>query len=122
MHAGIFEAGWDDAALVQRHRAAIASDYRGRGRTVIALDWPLVHHERGPQIYAINRAYDYVTHRTTVCQAVVTAVVANREVLDGLDVSGHAPWNLHAAEASLHATAQASYAQMDAVRHRVLEL
>src|SRR5215471_4775900 len=38
MHAGVFEAGWDDTALRQRHRAEVASDYRGRGRTVIALD------------------------------------------------------------------------------------
>jgi hypothetical protein len=122
MHAGVFEAGWDDAALMQRHRTAIAGDYHGRGRTVIALDWTLVHHERGPQIYAINRAYDYVTHRTTLLQTVVTAVVANREGLDGLEVIVQAPGNLHAEEAYLHATAQASYEQMDTVRHRVLEL
>jgi hypothetical protein len=122
MHAGVFEAGWDDAALMQRHRAVIAEDYRGRGRAVIALDWTLVHHERGPQIYAINRAYDYVTHRTTLLQTVVTAVVANREGFDGLEVIVQDPGNLHAEEAYLQATAQASYAQMDAVRHRVLEL
>ena len=30
MHAGVFEAGWDDDALMQRHRAAIAPDDRGR--------------------------------------------------------------------------------------------
>jgi len=122
MHAGVFEAGWDDTALMQRHREAIAGAYRGHGRAVIALDWTLVHHERGPQIYAVSRAYDYVTHRTTLFQTVVTAVVANRKVFDGLEVSVQNPCNLHAEEAYLQATAQASYEQMDAVRHRVLEL
>jgi hypothetical protein len=29
MHAGVFEAGWDDTALLQRHRAAVAGEYRG---------------------------------------------------------------------------------------------
>src|SRR5215475_14732510 len=116
MHAGVFEAGWDDTALMQRHRAEVAGDYRGRGRAVIALDWTLVHHERGPKIYAIRRAYDYVAHRTALLQTVVTAVVANREVFDGLDVIVQDPLDLHAEEADLQTTAQASYAQMDAGR------
>jgi hypothetical protein len=68
MHAGVFEAGWDDDALMQRHRAEVAPDYRGRGRTVVALDWTLVHHERGPKIYAVTRAYDYVARRMTLFQ------------------------------------------------------
>jgi len=68
MHAGVFEAGWDDDALMQRHRAEIAPEYRGCGRTVVALDWTLVHHERGPKISAVRRAYDYVAHRTTLLQ------------------------------------------------------
>src|SRR5262249_1589078 len=56
LHAGVFEAGWDNDALMQRHRAEVATDYRGRGRTVIALDWTRVHHARGPKIYAVRRA------------------------------------------------------------------
>ena len=122
MHAGVFEAGWDDDALMQRHRAAVAPDYRGRGRTVVALDWTLVHHERGPKIYAVRRAYDYVAHRMTLFQTVVTAVVANREICDGLDVVVQDPLDLHAEEAYLQTTAQASYTQMDEVRQRLLEL
>jgi len=122
MHAGVFEAGWDDDRLMQRHRAAIAADYRGRGRVVIALDWTLVHHERGPKIHAVRRAYDYITHRTTLLQTLVTAVVANREVFDGLDVVVQNPLDLSAEEAYLQETTQASYEQMDAVRQRVLEL
>jgi hypothetical protein len=122
MHAGVFEAGWDDAGLMQQHRAEVARDYRGRGRAVIALDWTLVHHERGPKMYAIRRAYDYVAHRTTLLQTVVTAVVANREVFDGLDVIVQDPLDLHAEEAYLEATAKTSYAQMQAGRQRMLEL
>jgi len=122
MHAGVFEAGWDDDALMQRHRAEVAPDYRGRGRTVIALDWTLAHHERGPKIYGVRRAYDYVTHRMTLFQTVVTAVVANCEGFDGLDVVVQAPLDLPAEEAYLHMTAKASYEQMDEVRQRLLEL
>jgi len=122
MHAGVFEAGWDDAALMQQHRAVVAGDYRGPGRTVIALDWTLVHHERGPKIYAVQRAYDYVAHRTALLQTVVTAVVANREVFDGLDVVVQDPLALAAEEAYLQATAKASYEQMAMVRQRLLEL
>lgn len=55
MHAGVCEAGGDDAALMQRHRAAVAGDARGRRRAVMSLDWPLVHHERGPKIHAVSR-------------------------------------------------------------------
>ena len=122
MHAGVFEAGWDDDRLMQQHRAEIAADYRGRGRAVIALDWTLVHHERGPKIDAVSRTYDYIAHRTTLLQTLVTAVVANREVFDGLDVVVQNPLDLRAEEAYLQETAQASYAQMDAVRQRLLEL
>jgi len=122
MHAGVFEAGWDDTALRQRHRAAVADDYRGHGRTVVSLDWPLVPHERGPQIYGVQRTYDHVAHRTTLLQTVVTAVVANREVFDGLDVVVQNPLDLHAEEAYLQETAKERYAQMDAGRQRLLEL
>lgn len=108
MHAGVFEAGWDATALMQQHRAAIAGEYRGRGRAVIALDWTLVHHERGPPIYAVSRAYDYITRRTTLFQTVVTAVVANRAVFDGLEVLVQDPCNLRAEEAYWEATAKTS--------------
>jgi hypothetical protein len=122
MHAGVLEAGWDANALRQRHRAEVASEYRGSGRTVIALDWTLVHHERGPKIHAISRTYDYVAHRTPVLQTVVSAVVANRTRVDGLDVLVQAPLDLHAEEAYVHATAKTSYEQMGAVQQRLLEL
>jgi len=122
MHAGVFEAGWDDTALMQRHRAAVAGAYRGGGRTVIALDWTLVHHERGPQIYGVERVYDYVAHRTSLLQTVITAVVTNRHMFDGLDVVVQNPLDLRTEEAYLQEPAKGSYEQMDAGRQRLLEL
>lgn len=50
MHAGVFEAGWDDDALMQRHRGELAGDDRRPSRAVIALAWTLAHHERGPKL------------------------------------------------------------------------
>src|SRR5215831_20370063 len=41
MHEAVFEAGWNSHALMQRHRAQVAHDHRGRGREVISLDWTL---------------------------------------------------------------------------------
>ena len=122
LHTGVFEAGWDDDVLMPRHRAEVAADYRGRGRAVISLDWTLAPHERGPKVYGVRRVYDYVAHRTTLLQTVVTAVVANREVFDGLDVIVQAPLDLPAEEAYLQETAKTSYVQMEAVQQRVLEL
>lgn len=39
MHAAVFEAGWDSDRLLQRHRALVAPEHRGRGREVLSLDW-----------------------------------------------------------------------------------
>jgi hypothetical protein len=58
MHEAVFEAGWDCDQLMPRHRARVAADHKGRGREVISLDWTLAHHDRGPEICGVNRAYD----------------------------------------------------------------
>ena len=122
MHAAVFEAGWDDEALMPRHRAVVAREHRGRGREVLSLDWTYVHHERGPRIWGINKAWDHVEQRYGRYQTVVTAVVANRELMDGIEVVVQEP-KKHAEEmAYLNATIQASYDQMEAVRIRLLEL
>jgi hypothetical protein len=60
MHEAVFESGWDSAALIKQHRTEVAQVYQGRGREVISLDWTLAHHERGPEIYAVTKGYDYV--------------------------------------------------------------
>jgi hypothetical protein len=122
MHAAVFEAGWDAEALMPHHRAVIAQEHRGRGREVLSLDWTYAHHERGPQIWGINKAWDHVEHRLAAYQTVVTAVVANRSRLDGIEVVVQQLDRYEEEMAYLQETVQARYAQMEAARGRLLEL
>ncbi len=122
MPAAVFEAGWDSGDLMRRHREVVADTHRGRGLEVISLDWTYVHHERGPAIYAVKRAYDHVEGRLSRYQTVVTAVVANTDYLDGAAVEVQFP-NYQTEElAYLQVTAQENYPNLDAARQRVLEL
>jgi len=122
MHAAVFEAGWSSAALMQRHREVIAREHRGHGREVIGGDWTLAHHERGPHIYGVKKAYDYVAKRTSLFQTVITAVVANRELVDGIAVEVQAPDFTEAEKEYVLMTQRESYTDMDAVRNRILAL
>jgi hypothetical protein len=122
MHEAVFESGWDSGALIEHHRREVAQAYQGRGRQVISLDWTLAHHERGPKIYAVTKSYDYVERRTALFQTVVTAVVSNREWIDGLEVVVQDPKDLKAEAAYLKATAKESYEQMAEARERLLEV
>jgi hypothetical protein len=122
MHEAVFEAGWEAEQLLPRHRALIAPEHRGRGREVISLDWTLVHHERGPHIYGTTKGYDYVARRMARFQTVVTAVIANRQLIDGSEVRIQEPNLCQEEETYLKATGQASYAQMEQARERLLEL
>ena len=122
MHEAVFEAGWDAEELLPRHRAVIAPEHRRRGREVISLDWTLVHHERGPHIYGTTKSYDYVEKRMGRFQTVVTAVIANRQLIDGIAVQIQEPNVCKEEEAYLKATVQVSYEQMEQARTRLLEL
>ena len=122
MHEAVFEGGWDAEELLPRHRRLIAPEHRNRGREVISLDWTLVHHERGPHIYGVTKSYDYVERRMARFQTTVTAVVANRQLIDGIDVRIQEPDVSKEEEAYLKATVQTSYAQMEQARTRLLEL
>ena len=122
MHEAVFEAGWDAEELLPRHRTLIAPEHRNRGREVISLDWTLVHHERGPHIYGVTQSYDYVARRMAQFQTTVTAVVANRQLIDGIDARIQEPDVSKEEEAYLKATVQASYEQMEPARTRLLEL
>jgi len=122
MQAAVFEAGWDSDELMRRHREVVAGTHRGRGLEVISLDWTYVHHERGPTIYAVKRAYDHVEGRQSRYQTVVTAVAANAEYLDGIAVEIQFP-NYQAEElAYVQMTAQADYPDLESARLRVVEL
>ena len=105
-----------------RHRVRLAPEHRDRGREVISLDWTLVHHERGPQIYGTTKSYDYVAPRMRRFQIVVTAVIANRQLSDGIDLQIQEPNVCQEEETCLEATVQASYEQMEKARERLLEL
>ena len=100
----------------------MASDHRGRGREVINLDWTFSHHDRGSEIYGVTESYDYVEHRTGQFQTVVTAVISNSSLIDGLDVVVQEPGRQKEEMAYLKATVKGSYDQMEAARERILEL
>jgi hypothetical protein len=122
MHAAVFEAGWHTEALMPRHRAVIADEYRGQGRAVLSLDWTYAHHERGPQIWGVKRAWDHVEHRMAHYQTVMTAVMANRTLIDGIDVVVQQPARHEEEVAYLQETVRQSYEQMQEARGRMLEL
>jgi hypothetical protein len=122
MHAAVFEAGWDAEALRPRQRAVIAQEHRGRGRAVLSLAWTYAHHERGPKIWGINKAWDHVEKRMALDQPVVTAVIANRACLDGGAVIIQQPHVCAEEMAYVRETVQDSYEQMAQVRGRLLEL
>ncbi len=122
MHEAVFEAGWDAEELLPRHRRMIAPEHRGRGREVISLDWTLVHHERGPHIYGTTKSSDYVEKRRGRFQTLVTAVIANRQLIDGIDLQIQEPSFCKEEEEYLKATVHASYEQMEQARTRLLEL
>lgn len=122
MHEAVFEAGWSHENLMTVHRQAVSQRHQGHGREVISIDWTLAHHERGSHIYGVKRAYDYVRHCMSRYQTVMTAVVSNRQDLDGIAVEVQLP-NYQSAELGyLGMSAQASYESMAAVWQRLLEL
>ena len=88
---------------------------------MISLDWTFAHHDRGPHIWAVSSAWDYTQRRYGGYQTVLTAAIANRDLIDGLEVSVQSP-KVHEKElAYLKETVQASYEQMEAARARLLE-
>jgi len=122
MHEAVFEAGWAAEALMPHHRAVIAGAHRGRGREVISLDSTYAHHERGRKIWGVKKAWDHVERRLVPYQTVVTAVIANRTRLDGIEVLVQQPNQQDEELAYVHETMGESYAQMEAARGRLLEL
>src|SRR3954471_1193737 len=68
------------------------------------------------------KSYDYVERRMGRFQTVVTGVIANRQLIDGIDVRLQVPNVCKEEEMYLKATVQASYEQMEQARTRLLEL
>src|SRR5262249_58020235 len=74
------------------------------------------------EIYGVTKSYDYVERRMARFQTVVTAVVANRALVDGIEVRVQEPSVREVEEAYLQATTRESYEQMEHVRARLLEV
>ena len=91
-------------------------EHRGRGR--ISLDWTFSHHDRGSETYGVTKSYDYVKHRTGQFQTLVTSVISNGTLIDGLDVIVQEPSRQKEEIAYLKATTKESYDQMEAARER----
>jgi hypothetical protein len=70
----------------------------------------------------VTKSYDYVERRIARFQTVVTAVIANRQVMDGIDVVVQRPSRREAEEDYLRATGQERYEQLGQARERLLEL
>jgi hypothetical protein len=122
MHHAVYEAGWDSEQIMPKHREIIASDHKGKGEEVISLDWTLSHHEKGEKIYGVKKLYDYVEGKMSRYQTVVTATIANREIIDGIELVVQEP-NYEQEELNyLKMTRQESYEQMEQVRERLIEL
>jgi hypothetical protein len=122
MHEAVFEAGWAADALMPHHRTRIAGAHRGCGRAVISLDWTYAHHERGPKIWGVKKAWDHVEQRLAPYQTVVTAVIAHRARLDGIEVLVQQPNRQDEELAYLQETVRDTYLQLEEARGRVLEL
>jgi hypothetical protein len=122
MHEAVFEARWSSEELIKKHKEIISEKYKGKGRTVISLDWTQAHHERGTSIYGVTKAYDYVKKRESLFQTVVTAVISNRERLDGLDTVVQQPSKEREELAYLANSTQQTYKEMEKIQERLLEL
>jgi hypothetical protein len=122
MHEAVLATGWDAERLMPHHRAVVAAEHRRRGREVISLDGTLAHHEWGPEIWGVTQSYDYVERRMARFQTVVTAVIAHRQVIDGIEVVVQQPSVRDAEEAYLRATGQERYEQLGKARERLLDL
>lgn len=122
IHAAVFEAGWNSSGLMPQHRSIIASQHRGQGREVISLDWTLAHHDWGKQIFGVKRSYDYVQHRMSCFQTMVTATIANRSLIDGIEVVVQLPDFSGAEREYLKMTAKPNYESLEQVREQLSEL
>jgi hypothetical protein len=110
------------SSWMPKHREIVASEHKGRGEEVISLDWTLSHHEKGEKIYGVKKLYDYVEGKMSRYQTVVTATIANREIIDGIELVIQEPSYEQEELNYLKMTSRESYEQMEQVRQRLIEL
>ena len=122
MHEAVLEAAWDADALMPCHRALVAAAHRGRGRAGIRLDGTYAHQDRGLHIWGVPAAWAHGEKRPARDHTVMTAVLATRELIDGVAVVVHQPNHQAEEMAYLQETVRASSAPMDEARGRVFAL
>lgn len=122
MHEAVFENGWSREKLMAEHRSQVGKHHQGKGKEVISLDWTLAHHEQAQKMYGAKKGYDYVNNCMSCYQTVMTAVVANRETIDGLSVEVQQPNYFEEELAYLNMTVKDTYEQMEEVKGRIEEL
>jgi hypothetical protein len=105
-----------------RPRQVVAPAHRGRGRAGLRLAWTDAQHERGPKSWGGQKAWEPVARRLAPEQTMVTAVLAHRERLEGLEGVVQPPDGHAEAGAYGQATGQDSSAPMEAARGRVWAL
>lgn len=123
MHESVFEsAGWSREKLMQCHRQKIASNYKGKGRAIISVDWTFSYHPYSEKIYGAKAGYDYVHRCKSRYQTVVTAAIANPHRVDGIGVEVQQPNYQKEELGYLKMTRQENYETMEKVRERLIEL
>lgn len=123
MHAAVFDAGWSVEELMKKHRANVSLDHQGnKGREIISLDWTMSHHDRGPRIYGVKEAYEYVERRMSLFQTVITATISNPLVVDGIAVEVQKPDYSEAEIGYLEMTKPDEYMQIEEAGKRIMEL
>lgn len=122
MSRALWETLWDEEELMKLRRAELDKQYRGKGRTVISLDWTFSHHERGPKIWGNYWMHDHNQKRSCLMQTLMTAVISSPKRLDGIDYQVYHP-DLRGAELEyLRQTQRERYGTKSEVQNRVLEL
>jgi len=123
MHHSVFESGWSHKNLMVKHRELVSKDHQGEhGDEVIALDWTLVHHRRGPEISGVKWLYDPALRSNTFCQLVATATASNNALIDGIEVVVQEPSLEKSEKEYLSATAKPEYHSSESAKERLLEL
>jgi hypothetical protein len=107
---------------MQQHQTVVAQDHRNRGREVISFDWTFCHHERGPAILGNHKGFDYIEGRYCLMQSVLTATIANRDIIDGIDVVVQESSYEKKEKAYLNATVKQGYEEMEKAQNRLMEL
>jgi hypothetical protein len=85
------------------------------------LDWTLSHPDWGKQIFGVKRSSDDVEHRMSCVQTGVTATIANRHLIDGMEVVVQLPDFSVAEREDLKMRAKSHYDSLAQGRERVSE-